>query len=90
MEDIAKGLKIAGAIGGTVIKAARSLQDTLQPQTPTSPNSQNSQSQPQQTARPIPPSPATQDDEATLFCDQCGTPVRPGKKFCGKCGAKLS
>ena len=34
MDDIAKGLKIAGAIGGTVLKAAKTLQDTLQPAQP--------------------------------------------------------
>jgi len=30
MEDIAKGLKIAGAIGGAAVKAAKTIQDTLQ------------------------------------------------------------
>src|SRR5690242_16449099 len=34
MEDIAKGLKIAGAIGGTVLKAAKTIQDTLQTSQP--------------------------------------------------------
>jgi uncharacterized OB-fold protein len=24
-----------------------------------------------------------------LFCDQCGARSRPGKKFCGNCGARL-
>src|SRR5260221_8701587 len=31
LEDIAKGLKIAGTIGGAAIKAAKTIQDTLQP-----------------------------------------------------------
>src|SRR5713226_123712 len=30
MEDIAKGLKIAGAIGGAAVKAAKTIQDTIQ------------------------------------------------------------
>ncbi len=120
MEDIAKGLKIAGAIGGTVLKAARTIQDTLQTQPPAqnqpgasgssgapnaSPSSAQapSSSQGWQSSSPPPASqgwqasspPSTtssyappQKDE-TFFCDQCGTPVRPGKRFCSKCGASL-
>lgn len=105
MEDIAKGLKIAGAIGGTAIKAVKTIQETIQnaqgqgantpPATPPS-QSANSYSQapsyqPPQTpppAQPAPSSPTTQGDE-TLFCDQCGQPVRPGKLYCNHCGAKL-
>src|ERR1700681_2566546 len=30
MEDIAKGLKIAGAIGGSAIKAVKTIQDAIQ------------------------------------------------------------
>src|SRR6266853_6271786 len=30
MEDIAKGLKIAGAVGGAAIKAVKTIQDTIQ------------------------------------------------------------
>lgn len=99
MEDIAKGLKIASTIGGTVLKAARTLQDTLQTQ-PTS-NPQNSAapsstqqppSAPGQSATPPPSAPTYSpppQDEQTFFCDQCGAPVRPGKRFCNKCGARL-
>jgi hypothetical protein len=117
MEDISKGLKIAGTLGGAAIKAAKTIQDTLQ-------NSQNHQSvqtsgnQPaapqqaqgyaapagssqQQAAPPVqsapvrPPQPAPaqntkiDEDAETLFCDQCGAPVRPGKRFCNRCGARL-
>lgn len=116
MEDIAKGLKIAGAIGGTVLKAARGIQDTLQAHTPTqnqpgapgdtqnaassstqapSQGWQSSSSPPaSQSWQASSPSPAAssytppQRDE-TLFCDQCGAPVRPGKHFCNRCGASL-
>ena len=27
--------------------------------------------------------------QETLFCDQCGARVRPGKRFCNNCGAEL-
>ncbi len=106
MEDIAKGLKIAGAIGGTMLKAAKTLQDTLQPsQQPqgTSGNAaQSSPAQPsaqaQQSWQPQSPTPqqaapgsgySPPQEEETLFCDQCGAPTRPGKKFCNTCGARL-
>src|SRR5579885_615166 len=116
MEDIAKGLKIAGAIGSTVLKAAKTIQDTLQTSQPaqqqpgpsgtaTAPNAapppvaqqpspaqQSWQAQPATPASAPPaqaaPSSPPPGDE-TFFCDQCGSPVRPGKKFCGKCGARL-
>lgn len=111
MEDIAKGLKIAGAIGGAAIKAAKTIQDTIQTaqgvqSTPTS--NASSQGTNQQTQRnqvtQTPPvstpvsatSPAQSTNDAisgqhieTLFCDQCGAPVRPGKRFCNQCGARL-
>jgi uncharacterized phage infection (PIP) family protein YhgE len=117
MEDIAKGLKIAGAIGSTVLKAAKTIQDTLQsspqgqqgtstnttPPSAAQPAAQAPQPAPAQSwqapsaaqpqsaypqAQPAPAPSSPQDDE-TLFCDQCGQPVRPGKKFCNHCGARL-
>jgi hypothetical protein len=105
MEDIAKGLKIAGAIGGATIKAVKSLQNTLQTaqdprsSTSTPPSSQdanrqapgyqpNQGYQSYQPPQPPPASSPTQED-VTLFCDQCGSPVRPGKRFCNHCGARL-
>lgn len=106
MEDIAKGLKIAGAIGGTVLKAARTLQDTLQTQ-PAPGSGGTSASQQDATPAPAQPTPArqtppaasnytpptatyTQPDDELFYCDQCGSPVHAGKKFCNHCGAKLS
>jgi hypothetical protein len=106
MEDIAKGLKIAGAIGGTAIKAVKTIQETIQnaqgqgtnataasnpPSQSAPPYSQAPSYQPPQTpppAQPAPTSPTGQDAE-TLFCDQCGQPVRPGKLYCNHCGARL-
>lgn len=83
MEDIARGLKIAGTIGGTVFKAAKTIQDALQ--TP-----QGQQGTPPPTpAQPAPVQSAPPAGDETLYCDQCGLPVRPGKKFCNRCGARL-
>ena len=104
MEDIAKGLKIAGAIGGTAIKAVKTIQDTIQTaQGPHSAPASNATSQgtnqqppsyqaPQTPPAAQPPYTATPGQEQnveTLYCDQCGMPVRPGKRFCNHCGARL-
>jgi hypothetical protein len=117
MEDIAKGLKIAGAIGGAAVKAVKTIQDTIQTtqgvqSTPASKTSSQSVNQQGQGYPVAPTSPAsapkkaapqssapqihavddvlTEQNTETLFCDQCGAPVRPGKHFCNQCGAKLS
>ena len=115
MEDIAKGLKIAGAIGGAAVKAAKTIQDTIQtaqgsqtssatsspqsssqqgqrnPIAPNSPSSGPYQSAPQSPTPQVQStnSVLTEQNAETLFCDQCGAPVRPGKHFCNQCGAKL-
>ena len=81
MEDIARGAKIASALGGAAVKAVKAIQDTIQ-------SSQEPQATPAQPTYPSPAASPQQDDE-TLFCDQCGAPVRPGKRFCNRCGAKL-
>ncbi len=104
MEDIAKGLKIAGTIGGATIKAVKTIQNTIQ-------SAQGSQSAPAPDNAPTgtnqyrqAPGQSTQSsaasqgqtaftppeqDNATHFCDQCGSPVRPGKRYCNHCGALL-
>jgi len=123
MEDIAKGLKIAGAIGGVAVKAVKTIHDTIQSTqttqnathtqnagTTTPPVQQYSTQQttpppvqryaPQQPASSIPPyqptpppvvpqQPFVQDNTPTVYCDQCGTKARAGKRFCSKCGASL-
>lgn len=107
MEDIAKGLKIAGALGGAAIKAVKTIQDTIQTTqgvqtTPTSnASSQGASQQPRgnqtpqtSSASPVSPTQSTNNtipgqSVDTLFCDQCGAPVRPGKRFCNHCGARL-
>jgi hypothetical protein len=124
MEDIAKGLKIAGAVGGAAIKAVKTITDTVQnaqgqgasstpasnspsqnanpysqapgyrpsqtppPAQPAQPYSQSPGYQSPQTPPPAQPATTGQDAE-TLFCDQCGQPVRPGKLYCNHCGARL-
>ena len=105
-EDIAKGLKIAGAIGGAALKAAKAVQDTLQtaqgaqPGQAASTSSQGTYQQdqgiPQSSHAQTPPASvpptqqaASEQNSATFFCDQCGAPVRPGKRFCNHCGARL-
>jgi zinc ribbon protein len=116
MEDIAKGLKIAGAIGGAAVKAAKTIQDTIQTaqgsQSTSAPTSSSQSSNQQDQRNPVAPnSPASasyqgeshsstpqaqptnsvlsEQNAETLFCDQCGAPVRPGKHFCNQCGARL-
>ncbi|MGH2497449.1 MAG: hypothetical protein ACRDIV_22335 [Ktedonobacteraceae bacterium] len=104
MEDIAKGLKIAGAIGGTAIKAVKTIQDSIQTtQGPRSTSASNPPSQgtnqappsyqPPQYSPPAQPAPTATAGQGqnieTLYCDQCGNPVRPGKLYCNHCGARL-
>lgn len=112
MDDIAKGLKIASAIGGMAVKAVKTVQDTIQTtqeSTPpsSSPPAQNAtppvaSQQPSQSPQSPPPvqptytppvqqaaNPGAQRGQESLFCDQCGARVRPGKRFCNNCGAQL-
>jgi hypothetical protein len=123
LDDIAKGMKIAGTLGSIALKAAKTIQGTVQSaqnagqgqqvsqsqnqpqgsgQVPSTP-AQSSMNPPQYTQNPPPARPAAappreqpvqqrntahQQPEA-LFCDQCGTLARPGKRFCSNCGAAL-
>jgi hypothetical protein len=105
MDDIAKGIKIATTVGGIALKAAKTIHNTLQSTqsndaatTPDAgsvrqPAPQPAQQQPQP-AHPVPPPPPSpqpaQGQMEALFCDQCGARSRPGKKFCGNCGARLT
>jgi hypothetical protein len=111
MDDIAKGLKIAATLGGLAVKAAKTLQETVQtnasappatpaPARPAQPPhpSPSPPVQPPQSAPPAAGAPFTaagqspqpsQESVETLFCDQCGARARPGKRYCGQCGALL-
>ncbi len=125
MEDIAKGLKIAGAIGGVAIKAVKTIHDTIQSTQATATNSTSSPAQstntqvppvqqyptqqaaPTQTPpvqsyathqqassiptyQPVTPPQPVQNAVPSVYCDQCGTKARPGKRFCSNCGASLT
>jgi hypothetical protein len=101
MEDVAKGLKIAGTIGSIAIKAAKTIHETVQSaQTPQQSSPQPAQSVPAayNPAQPPPtlvspqatsPPSDRQSSTETFYCDQCGARVRPGKHFCNQCGAWL-
>jgi hypothetical protein len=39
--------------------------------------------------QPLPPSPAGAQTPSGKPCPQCGAPVRPGAKFCNRCGATV-
>ena len=105
MDDIAKGLKIAGTIGNMAIKAAKTVQDTIQTAQEPGPgqkqyapsSSPTETSQPAPTAQPQQPAPSSpsytppqqREQQEAVFCDQCGARARPGKRFCNNCGAQL-
>lgn len=45
---------------------------------------------PQQVYAPPPPPPPQQPQPRRVsFCPNCGTPLKPGDKFCGSCGARI-
>jgi sporulation protein YlmC with PRC-barrel domain len=44
-----------------------------------------SSSTPERSAPPVQPRPAV-----STTCPSCGSPLKPGAKFCGKCGHKIS
>lgn len=48
-----------------------------------------STSKPETTAAPVQPRPAPPAVNP-VNCPACGSPVKPGARFCGKCGQKLS
>ncbi len=96
MEDIAKGLKIAGAIGGMAIKAAKTIHDTIQTaqgpaqgQAPTAPPAQGSPQpappspMPAQPVSPAPP--PVQSIPNTVSSTPTGDPEA---LFCDQCGAR--
>ncbi len=96
MEDIAKGIKIAGAIGGIAIKAAKSIHSTIQsvqePQV-----DQQAQNAPggSPTSSPITPqasaSAGQQPPQARPYTQTPPAPT-PGQVetlFCDQCGARI-
>lgn len=45
---------------------------------------------PAQAPPPASPTPAPQAPAGTRYCNNCGTPLRPGATFCGQCGNKVA
>jgi hypothetical protein len=101
LEDIAKGLKIAGAIGGAAIKVAKTVQDTLQAaqepqsgQTSTPPSSQDAK-QPVQGYQASATSPASTSaqtpQQPSVPPSQSAYNTTPEQDtetlFCDQCGA---
>ncbi len=79
-----------GSVAPTSSSPPQPIQASSQPATPVRP------AQPVQPVYSPPPAPQAPLPSAsqlhgseTLFCDQCGARVRPGKRFCNQCGAQL-
>src|SRR2546430_8275272 len=99
MEDIAKGLKIAGTIGGAAVKAVKTIQDTIQTtqgvqSTPAS-NSSSQRANPQGHGYPVAPtSPASAPKQAAPqsstprvhAVDDVLTEQNTETIFCDQCG----
>ena len=102
MDDIAKGLKIASTLGNVAKKAAQTLQGAIRagqsqgaenPSTsavPSSPQQSNTQTPSSYQASPANVASSATNAPQARFCDQCGERARPGKQFCGNCGARIA
>ena len=102
MDDIAKGLKIAGTIGGMAIKAAKTIQDSIQTaQEPGPGQKQNGPSsppveasQPVPTAQPQRPAPSSPSYTPPPQPQVRSTVTPPQQReqqeaiFCDQCGAR--
>lgn len=102
MDDIAKGLKIAGAIGGMALKAAKGIHDTIQStQTPPAgqyaqgtavpqPNNAASpQASPLQAPAPGPQVPSTPPYAAPVQPVATPQNATNAPLFCDQCGARV-
>lgn len=101
MDDIAKGLKIAGTLGGMAIKAAKTIQDTIQtvqePGTSQPPPAQGSmppRQAPVQSPNPQPPispTPAPVQSQPSTPAQNAPNPSSSWTQeavFCDQCGAR--
>jgi hypothetical protein len=96
MEDIAKGLKIAGTIGGMAIKAAKTIQGTIQSAQGPAQGQVPTQGAPpvQGTAQPAAPPPMPVQPAAPAAPVQptvntaSTSPGDPEALFCDQCGAR--
>jgi len=102
MDDIAKGLKIASTIGGMAVKAAKTIQDTIQTAQEPGPgqkqyapsSSPGETSQPVPTAQPQQPAPSSPSYTPRLQPQVQSTATPPQQReqqeaiFCDQCGAR--
>jgi hypothetical protein len=102
MDDIAKGLKIAGTIGSMAIKAAKTIQDTVQTAQEPGPgqkqyapsSSPTETSQPAPTAQPQQPAPSSPSYTPPQQPHVQSTATPPQQReqqeavFCDQCGAR--
>ncbi|MBV9616303.1 MAG: zinc ribbon domain-containing protein [Ktedonobacteraceae bacterium] len=101
MDDIAKGLKIASTLGGFAVKAAKTINDTIQstkePGIGSQPVQNSPQPPPAQPAQPIQNSasqvpqqpPVYQSPVAPPQATQNPPPGQPAALFCDQCGARV-
>lgn len=104
MDDIAKGLKIASTLGGMAIKAAKTIQGTIQ-SVQESGSQQNTTQAPVGSSQPAapaqaapeqhysPPAPAAAPykppvQQQTINPTPAPPPGQPGAIFCDQCGAR--
>jgi hypothetical protein len=92
MEDIGKGLKIASTIGGMAIKAAKTIQDTIQTAQEPGPGQKqySPSSPPVGTAQPVPSMPAYTSPPQSQAQSVTTPPQHQeqGAIFCDQCGAR--
>jgi len=104
MDDIAKGLKIASTLGGFAVKAAKTINDTIQstkePGIGSQPVQNSPQPPPAQPAQPYQPiqnsasqvpqqPPVYQPPIAPPQAAQNPLPGQPAALFCDQCGARV-
>lgn len=100
MDDIAKGLKIAGTIGGMAIKAAKTIQDTIQT-TQESGTAQKQYASPTSADQTNQPAPAPSSEQPTSSSPYNAAPHPSAQStasppqsreqeaiFCDQCGAR--
>ena len=81
--DLAAGATATGNIGSDISGANKQTEPTENIVPKTQIISKTSQ-------QPVDKKTITTDEEEAVFCDNCGTKLKPGKLYCGKCGKKIS
>lgn len=96
MDDIAKGLKIAGTLGSIAARAVKTVQDTIQTTQGTGTSAPPPPVPTQNAAAPVNPQPMPQQPVAPVYnsppVQQAATPTPQRAQeavFCDQCGARL-